>query len=160
MAPCERAKTWARMLRGDTRRPRRSPPRMVQPIICRSRTADRCGYYQGCKGLVARSRLPVDKPASACLASRFPFGTEITREGSLRLRHVNVLMSLGFKIYRARYHEHLVRLELGQSELDQYLSMRPYARLYWHNVVLLADCDHRSARIPHRLGQSSRANLG
>ena len=61
-----------------------------------------------------------NKPASACLASRFPFGTEITREGLAKVEACEtVLMSLGFKVYRARYHEHLVRLELGQNELDQ-----------------------------------------
>ena len=61
-----------------------------------------------------------DKPASACLSSRFPYGTEIT---SQRLDQVGRcearLMTLGFRIFRARYHGDLVRLELGQNELER-----------------------------------------
>ena len=61
-----------------------------------------------------------DKPASACLASRFPYGVEVTAE---RLEQVGRcearLMALGFEVIRARYHGDLVRLELGQHELER-----------------------------------------
>jgi uncharacterized protein len=64
-----------------------------------------------------------NKPATACLASRFPFGTEITAE---RLQQVeaceDLLRALGFREFRARYHEHLVRLELGPEELQRVFS--------------------------------------
>ena len=63
-----------------------------------------------------------DKPASACLASRFPYGTEVTAE---RLNQVGRcearLMALGLAVVRARYHGDVVRLELGERELNQVL---------------------------------------
>ncbi len=61
-----------------------------------------------------------DKPATACLSSRFPFGTEIDEE-KLKLigRCEERLRLLGFVDFRARYHEHLVRLEFAPSELER-----------------------------------------
>lgn len=68
-------------------------------------------------------KLPTwDKPASACLSSRFPYGIEVTAD---RLEQVGKcesrLHSLGLKIVRARFHESLVRLELGSIELERVL---------------------------------------
>ena len=58
-----------------------------------------------------------EKPAAACLSSRFPDGTEISAE---RLRQVAAceagLRALGLVQVRARYHEAVVRLELGPAE--------------------------------------------
>src|ERR1700674_4172611 len=59
-----------------------------------------------------------DRPASHCLSSRFPYGTEITPDG---LRQVaageKLLHSMGFAIARVRYHGDVARLELEQSEI-------------------------------------------
>jgi len=59
-----------------------------------------------------------DKPAYACLSSRFPYGTAITPE---RVRQVGQaeesLRTLGFRILRVRYHGDMARLELGPDEL-------------------------------------------
>jgi len=59
-----------------------------------------------------------DKPAYACLSSRFPYGTAITPE---RVRQVGQaeesLRTLGFRILRVRYHGDVARLELGPEEL-------------------------------------------
>ncbi len=59
-----------------------------------------------------------DRPASPCLSSRFPYGTEITPEG---LRKVaageNLLHSLGFRVARVRYHGEVARLEVEQTEI-------------------------------------------
>lgn len=58
-----------------------------------------------------------DKPAFACLSSRFPYGTEITEE---RVKQVgfaeDALRTLGFKTLRVRYHDSVARLELGEEE--------------------------------------------
>lgn len=58
-----------------------------------------------------------DKPAYACLSSRFPYGTAITPE---RVRQVGQaeesLRTLGFRILRVRYHGDIARLELGPEE--------------------------------------------
>jgi uncharacterized protein len=59
-----------------------------------------------------------DRPASPCLSSRFPYGTEITPEG---LRKVaageDLLRALGFLVARVRYHGDVARLELEQAEI-------------------------------------------
>jgi uncharacterized protein len=59
-----------------------------------------------------------DKPASPCLSSRFPYGTEITVE---RLRMVAAaeatLRALGFRELRVRFHGELARIEVGRTEL-------------------------------------------
>jgi uncharacterized protein len=61
-----------------------------------------------------------DKPATACLSSRFPYGTEITPE---RLQQVGRcearLHALGFRQFRARYHGPLVRVELAPDEMPR-----------------------------------------
>jgi len=58
-----------------------------------------------------------DKPAFACLSSRFPYGVAITPE---RVRQVGKaeegLRELGFRTLRLRYHGDVARLELGGEE--------------------------------------------
>ena len=61
-----------------------------------------------------RLSLPVwDKPALACLSSRFPYGTRVTPE---RLTQVadceRVLRSLGFRVCRVRHYDTVARIEV------------------------------------------------
>lgn len=63
--------------------------------------------------------LPIwDKPAAACLSSRIPYGTSVTRE---RLAQIGgferALKQLGFRQVRVRYHGDLARIELSLEEL-------------------------------------------
>jgi uncharacterized protein len=59
-----------------------------------------------------------DKPAAACLASRFPYGTSITRESLERIERIeDALGDLGFGQVRARSHGDLIRLEVAPSSL-------------------------------------------
>lgn len=76
------------------------------------------------RALSRRLGLPTwDKPASACLASRFPYGTEVTAERLSQIGRCEArLLALGLQIVRARYHGDLVRLELGERELSLVLS--------------------------------------
>jgi len=54
-----------------------------------------------------------DKPASPCLASRIPYGTEITREAlSMVERAEELLRSLGFPEMRVRHHGEIARIEV------------------------------------------------
>ena len=59
-----------------------------------------------------------DKPAFACLSSRFPYGTRITR-GLLRQvdRAEQFLYDLGVRQFRVRHHEDLARIELEPAEI-------------------------------------------
>jgi uncharacterized protein len=63
-----------------------------------------------------------DVPASACLSSRIPYGSEVTEE-KLRLieRAEDVLRALGFRVFRVRHHETLARLEIAQDEMARAL---------------------------------------
>jgi len=70
-----------------------------------------------------RIDLPVwDKPALACLSSRFPHGTEITSERLARVaRCERVLRSLGFRVCRVRYHGSVARIEVAPDEIPRLL---------------------------------------
>lgn len=61
-----------------------------------------------------------NKPSFACLASRFPYYSEITEDG---LRMVNdaeeFLIGLGFKQVRVRHYKELARIELYPEEIDR-----------------------------------------
>ncbi|HEV2765180.1 MAG TPA: ATP-dependent sacrificial sulfur transferase LarE [Pyrinomonadaceae bacterium] len=75
------------------------------------------------RGLSRRAGLPTwDKPASPCLSSRIAYGTPVTIE---RLRTVDsgeeILRALGFREFRVRHHDRLVRLEIAPAELDRAL---------------------------------------
>jgi uncharacterized protein len=74
--------------------------------------------------LARRAGIPVwDRPASACLASRIAYGIEVTPE---RLRVIEkgeeALRALGFRQFRVRHHNKLVRLEIAPDELPRALS--------------------------------------
>lgn len=63
-----------------------------------------------------------DKPAFACLGSRFPVGTRVTVERIRQVQRVESrLRTLGFKQFRARWHElegqPMVRLEMDPDSL-------------------------------------------
>ncbi|MBP1714591.1 MAG: adenine nucleotide alpha hydrolase [Deltaproteobacteria bacterium] len=64
-----------------------------------------------------------NKPSLACLASRFPYGTEIS---PVRLQLVEKaeehLRSLGFGQVRVRYHGDLARIEVEPSEIHRLLN--------------------------------------
>lgn len=59
-----------------------------------------------------------DKPAAACLSSRIPYGTSVTRE---RLAQIGgfeqAIKRLGFRQVRVRYHGDLARVELGAEDI-------------------------------------------
>ncbi|HYA35125.1 MAG TPA: ATP-dependent sacrificial sulfur transferase LarE [Candidatus Binataceae bacterium] len=61
-----------------------------------------------------------DRPASPCLSSRFPYGTQITEEGLRKVEQgEQVLHALGFRVARVRYHGDVARLELETSEIQR-----------------------------------------
>jgi len=68
-----------------------------------------------------------DKPSSPCLASRFPYGEQITA-GSLKqvAEAEGFLRSLGFKEFRVRHHSDIARIEL--KEEDMAMALKPETR--------------------------------
>jgi uncharacterized protein len=64
-----------------------------------------------------------DRPASPCLSSRFPYGTQITLEGLRQVeRGERVLRSFGFKVARVRYHGEVARIEVEGNEIARLLT--------------------------------------
>jgi uncharacterized protein len=76
------------------------------------------------RALSQRAGLPTwDRPASACLASRVPYGTEVTPERlSLVERGEAALRELGFRQFRVRLHDNLARVEIAPDEMPRALS--------------------------------------
>jgi uncharacterized protein len=74
--------------------------------------------------LSQRAGLPTwDRPASACLASRVPYGTEVTPERlALIERGEAALRNLGFRQFRVRLHDQLARVEISPVELPRAFS--------------------------------------
>jgi len=63
-----------------------------------------------------------DRPASACLSSRIPYGTKVTLENLAQIeRGEAVLRELGFRQFRLRHHETLARIEIAKNELARAL---------------------------------------
>ena len=60
------------------------------------------------------------KPASPCLASRIPYGTEITSENLSQVERAEAwLRGLGFTELRVRHHGETARIELPLDELPR-----------------------------------------
>jgi len=75
-----------------------------------------------------------DKPSYACLASRIPYGTAITRDALETIETAeDFLRNLGFAQVRVRHHEKVARIEVPAAEiahlLDPILRARIAARL-------------------------------
>jgi uncharacterized protein len=77
------------------------------------------------RSLSHRVGLPTwDRPASACLASRLPYGTEVTPERlALVERGEAALRELGFRQFRVRLHDNLARVEIASDELPRAMSL-------------------------------------
>jgi uncharacterized protein len=66
-----------------------------------------------------------DKPASPCLASRLPYGTEVDPEVLRQVdRAEQGLKRLGYRVLRVRHYGDLGRVELGADELPRALRQR------------------------------------
>src|SRR3954453_7224387 len=66
-----------------------------------------------------------DKPALACLSSRFPYGQEITPEKLAQVaRSEEFMRSQGYRQVRVRHHGEIARLEVGPGELERAFAER------------------------------------
>lgn len=63
-----------------------------------------------------------EKPAFACLSSRFPYGEEITvPKLSMVDRAEEYLRNLNFRQFRVRHHGKIARIEIEKSEMNHFL---------------------------------------
>jgi len=76
-----------------------------------------------------------NKPSSSCLASRIPYGEEITTEKLQMVEKAeNIMQDLGFSNLRVRLHGKIARIELMLEEFEKALNIR-------HRIVeLLQKC--------------------
>jgi uncharacterized protein len=75
-----------------------------------------------------------DRPASACLSSRIPYGTPVTIQ---TVKTVEVgeeeVKALGFRQFRVRFHGEVVRLEIAPEEMAKALDVemaRRFTRIF------------------------------
>ena len=66
-----------------------------------------------------------DRPASACLSSRIPYGTPVTPQ-TVKIVEVGeeALKELGFRQFRVRFHGELVRIEIAREEMERALTLQ------------------------------------
>lgn len=73
-----------------------------------------------------------NKPAMACLASRFPYGEGLTKEKLGRVEEAECfLQSLGFETVRVRSHGRLARVEVAADRIE--MLARPEVRRQVHD---------------------------
>ena len=89
--------------------------RIRHPLVEAAMTKEEIRHYSRELGLPSWN-----KPAIACLSSRFPYGIEINME---RLEKIaaseRFLQELSFREFRVRYHTELVRIEVGADEVHR-----------------------------------------
>jgi uncharacterized protein len=92
-----------------------------------------------------------DKPSVACLASRFPYGEEITKE---RLEVIEkgeqYLLDAGLRQVRVRFHGNLARIETDEEGLRQLLSPNFREEIYrWFKELgfIYVSADLRGYRV-------------
>jgi len=65
-----------------------------------------------------------DRPASACLSSRIPYGTPVTIENVKTVETgEEEIKALGFRQFRVRFHGEVVRLEIAREEMERALTL-------------------------------------
>src|SRR5262245_32101646 len=83
------------------------------------------------RNLSERQGLPTwNQPASACLSSRIPYGSQVTAE-KLRMidRGEEAMRALGFSQTRVRHHGEIARIEIAREELSKALSLEMFERI-------------------------------
>ena len=104
-----------------------------------------------------------DRPASACLSSRIPYGTPVTLKNVKTVeRGEDEIRALGFRQFRVRFHGELVRIEIAPDELECALSLDMAARLTaifkplgFHYVTLDLE-GYRQGSLNAALGRNNR----
>ncbi len=69
-----------------------------------------------------------DRPAAACLSSRVPYGTAVTKERIHTIEQgEEAIRALGFRQFRVRFHGELVRIEIARDEMPKALNVQTAA---------------------------------
>jgi len=108
----------------DDDRDHRPGKRAMQELGIRSPLKDAGFTKAEVRELSRALGLPTwDKPSFACLASRFPYGEEITEEGLKMVDQAeDFLFGLGFKQVRVRHYGNLARIEILTEEMGRFMN--------------------------------------
>lgn len=94
-----------------------------------------------------------DKPASPCLASRLPYGTEVTPVTLAQVdRAEQALKALGYRVLRVRHYGELGRVELAAEELPRALAAPEPV------IAAVRGAGYRHVRIDERAFRSGSLN--
>ena len=98
--------------------------RAIKELLVRSPLLDASLEKEEIRALSREMGLPMwDRPAMACLASRFPYGALITEEALEKVeRAEELLQDRGFQQVRVRHHGDLARIEVVHDEMPRLLS--------------------------------------
>jgi uncharacterized protein len=85
-----------------------------------------------------------DRPASACLSSRIPYGTPVTIQNVKTVdRGEDAIRALGFRQFRVRFHGDVVRIEIAPEEIEKAMTLEMsraftaiFKKLGFHYVTL------------------------
>lgn len=132
---------------------------VLSPLLDVGMTKDDIRWFSRKMGLPTAS-----KPAFACLASRFPYGSEITEKGLKAVDSIeDLLRSLGFGQVRVRHHGDIARIELEPDDIHKACSLEVRGRISQvaHEAGFLyvaVDLDgYRTGSMNEGLSESDRA---
>ncbi len=93
--------------------------RAVRELGIKSPLADACLTKSEVRVLARKYGISVaDRPSSPCLATRFPYGTHLTRAGLKAVEDGEAyIRELGFSNVRLRVYNSLVRIEVDQTQM-------------------------------------------
>ncbi|MFN4033056.1 MAG: ATP-dependent sacrificial sulfur transferase LarE [Fimbriimonadales bacterium] len=115
------------------------------------------------RALAEHLGLPVwDKPSFACLSSRFPYGTVISRELLQKVdRAERFLRELGFRQVRVRHHDTILRIEVEPTDFERVLQHAPtivaHMKSLGYLYVALDLEGYRTGKMNDSLGRVSHA---
>lgn len=126
-----------------------------------------CGFRKDdIRALAAVYGLPnADKPQAACLASRVPYGTPVSRELLARIAQAEgVLGEMGFSQYRVRHHGDVARLEITPHEfalaVERHAELVKAIKACGYAFVALDLAGFRSGSLNHAIAEPRRAQGG
>ena len=124
-----------------------------------------CGFCkEDIRALSAAYGLPnADKPQAACLASRVPYGTPVSRELLARIAQAErILQEMGFRQYRVRHHGDIARLEIAPHEfalaIDRHAELVQAIKACGYAFVALDLAGFRSGSLNDAIGYAKRAS--
>jgi len=126
-----------------------------------------CGFRKDdIRALAAAYGLPNSaKPQAACLASRVPYGTPVSRELLARIEQAErVLSEMGFSQFRVRHHGDVARMELAPHEfalaIERHTELVQAIKACGYAFVALDLAGFHSGSLNYAVVTTSRAESG